>query len=56
VGIAAPPSGMVTEVSTIAITAPALVVPIERMSEFSPTPAPASASGAFSMISVGMAA
>lgn len=46
----------VTEVSTIAIRVPATVVPIERISEFTPTPAPASEAGEFSRISVGMAA
>ncbi|MDN5685179.1 MAG: hypothetical protein L0G94_00655 [Brachybacterium sp.] len=56
VGKEAPAIVVVIEVSTIAITAPATVVPIERISAFTPTPAPASDAGEFSMTSVGMAA
>src|SRR5699024_4465100 len=56
-GICSPPPSSVTRlVRTSAMTAPATVVPIERISALTPTPAPASEAGEFSRINVGIAA
>ena len=55
-GFAPAPSSCVLLVSTRAMTAPATVVPTERMRLLSPTPAEASSSGTLRRIRVGIAA